>query len=820
MRKFVSFIVGALSIVPLASCGSPSSSGGKYHTVTFNSDGGTNIPSQKVRHGEKITKPEDPLKAGYIFDYWEYNQEKWSFVGYVVTEDITLLAKYNELTLDCPSEQTVDIDKSTSFAINVGFSISNPTITARSLDESIAVVKGVVNIDESTAAINMEAKQIGEVDVAVTINSSLTKTCHVTIAKKYLNVELYDIVNTYYASKSDPSVENVYLNKKVHFIATVSGCADYDLFLQRYNQKEDKYYGIMLYSVTPIPSKYIERGTLVEIYGTVTEYDGVCEISGAYFPTTSTVYSNYSDCKVIKTASENTDALTKFKIVECSASEFNSFYLSNDIMYLNMPIKITETLKIKTIENSSNYGRTIYYFDGYDFNLYATTIQDAAVGDYLKINYSVVFPTNKALNNTFRVSEDIVLDSDDGSSEDPDAFKPSLDVNFTCEIRVYGDYSSFEALEDEFAKFNEFYPNVVLSYQRIDNYTNSIGTVLDKTIDAPNIFFSYANWMGGDERYDSVLPHMEDLSDPALKLDLDCIRPNLLYRDASSKVVMIPLFSRTYGALVNTDLFKKENIDIPTKWSELISACEAFKNKEYKSPIMGYSAKDSSCLMNTVAYPEFVAELAKSHDALNKANNLDPIAGEYMRGALTKVKDLIDTGAIDINECDKISDNYQKVILRFFEGDVPMMICTGDTVSGTRKRESQSEAFKQHPFEYSFIPIPVTDEGGYFIDSPSVQLSVNKDCENLDMTNEFMRFLIREPELNAMAALKRLVTPTTDLSYDPIYAAFSKIPAERTFCPESLGIKDPLAKQIGIASFKVGRGELTIDEAIANYGLF
>ena len=411
-------------------------------------------------------------------------------------------------------------------------------------------------------------------------------------------------------------------------------------------------------------------------------------------------------------------------------------------------------------------------------------------------------------------------DSDDGSSEDPDAFKPSLDVNIACEIRVCGDYSNFEALENEFDKFNEFYPNVVLSYQKVDNYTDNIGTVLDKTIDAPNIFFSYANWMGGDERYDSVLPHMEDLSDPALKIDIDCIRPGLLYRDASSKVVMIPLFCRTYGTLVNTDLFEKENIDIPTKWPELISACEAFINKEYKSPIMGYSTKDSSCLMNTVAYPEFVAELAKSHDALNKANNLDPIAGEYMRGALTKVKDLIDTGAIDINECDKISDNYQKVILRFFEGDVPMMICTGDTVSGTRKHESQSEAFKQHPFEYSFIPIPVTDEGGCFIDSPALQLSVNKDCENLDMTNEFMRFLIREPELNTMAALKRVVTPTTDLSYDPIYAAFSKIPAERTFCPESLGIKDPLAKQIRIASFKVGRGELTIDEAIANYGSF
>lgn len=406
MRKFVAFIAGVLSILSLASCGG-GSSGGRYHTVTFNSDGGTSIPSQTVRHGEKITKPEDPLKIGYIFDYWEYNQEKWSFAGYVVTEDMTLLAKYNELTLDCPTEQTVDIDESTSFVINVGFSISNPTINARSLDENIAVVKGVTNIDESTAAINMEAKKVGEVDVAVTINSSLTKTCHVTITKKYFDVELYDIVNTYYASKSDPSIKNVYLNNYVHFMATVSGCSDRDLFLQRYNQKEEKYYGIMLYfGFNPILTKFTERGTLVEIYGKVTEYNGTCEITEAYFPISATYYN---DCKIIKTASENTDPLTKLKIVECSASEFNSFYLSNDVMYLNMPIKITETLKIKTVEDSGNYGRMFYYFDGYDFVLYAETIQDAAAGDYLKINYSVVFPTDKSLNNTFSASEDIVL---------------------------------------------------------------------------------------------------------------------------------------------------------------------------------------------------------------------------------------------------------------------------------------------------------------------------------------------------------------------------------------------------------------------------
>ena len=191
-----------------------------------------------------------------------------------------------------------------------------------------------------------------------------------------------------------------------------------------------------------------------------------------------------------------------------------------------------------------------------------------------------------------------------------------------------------------------------------------------------------------------------------------------------------------------------------------------------------------------------------------------------MRPALEAVEQLIQNDCIDLSECDKIEDNYSKVIMRFFEGDVPMMICAGDTVSGTRKRESQSEAFIASPFDYSFAPIPLTEDGGYFIDSPSVQFSVNKDCDDLEITNEFMRFLITKTELNEMASVKRLVTPTTDLSVDPVYAPFGQISPERTISPEVLGITDPLTVQIRVASFRVGRGEISVDEAVAMYGDF
>ena len=403
-------------------------------------------------------------------------------------------------------------------------------------------------------------------------------------------------------------------------------------------------------------------------------------------------------------------------------------------------------------------------------------------------------------------------------AESAGVFQPRLDPDASCQITVVGSYSNFEALETEFDRFNEFYPDVELTYVKPDDYNNLLGTILESS-SAPNIFFSY-QWMCGNEKYQKVCDHMEDLSDPQLGLDLECLRTGLLNLDAEGHLLMVPIFARNYGMLVNSDLFAKEGLQVPATWEELLAVCKAFRDKGYASPMMGYSASSSGCLMNILIYPEVVAALEKDPEALRAANEMDPSAGEYMRPGLEAMMQLIGNGYINLEKCGEISDNYTQVILRFFEGDVPMMICSGDTVSGTGKRESQSEAFSKAPFTYYFTPIPLSQAGGYFIDSPSIQFSVNKTCNDLDMTNEFMRFLITRQELNKMASSKRLVTPTTDLAFDAVYAPFSQVPAERVLCPEMIGITDSLATQVRNAAYQVGIRAVTIDEAVSQYGSF
>ena len=399
-----------------------------------------------------------------------------------------------------------------------------------------------------------------------------------------------------------------------------------------------------------------------------------------------------------------------------------------------------------------------------------------------------------------------------------EGFQPSLDTSIDCKIDVIGGYDNFEALEAEFDRFNDYYPNVELVYTKVDDYDNMIGTVL-KGNDTPDIYVNYS-WMYGREQYKTSIDHAEDLSDPALGLDLDCIRSNIMLNTDDGTLPMVPVFSNTYGMLVNNSLFEKEGLSVPTTYQELVAVCDAFREKGYENPMMGFSQKETTSLFTLTVYPFFCGTVAHDAEAVKKLNALDASAGEYMRPALEKLVQFLNDGCVDLDACAEIENNYDAVILRFFEGDVPMMLCSGDAVSGTKKRESRSEAFIANPFTYTFAPVPMSDEGANFLDMPNLQFSVNKDSANLDMANEFMRFLITPRELNEMAQNKGLISPTKDLSFNSMYAALGAVPEARILSPEVFGLTDDAVIQLRQAGFLVGTGAITIDEAIAGYGTF
>ncbi len=72
----------------------------KEFTVTFDSAGGSEVPSQSVIALQYATEPPAPTRDGYEFDGWYLDDEKWNFASLVLNKDVTLTAKWNIITYD------------------------------------------------------------------------------------------------------------------------------------------------------------------------------------------------------------------------------------------------------------------------------------------------------------------------------------------------------------------------------------------------------------------------------------------------------------------------------------------------------------------------------------------------------------------------------------------------------------------------------------------------------------------------------------------------------------------------------------------------
>ncbi|MDR1870216.1 MAG: InlB B-repeat-containing protein [Treponema sp.] len=71
---------------------------GVYYTVTFNSMGGSEVPSQRVAEGGTATRPNNPTRFGHRFMNWystdSFTEPRYDFIYTPITADITLYVKW------------------------------------------------------------------------------------------------------------------------------------------------------------------------------------------------------------------------------------------------------------------------------------------------------------------------------------------------------------------------------------------------------------------------------------------------------------------------------------------------------------------------------------------------------------------------------------------------------------------------------------------------------------------------------------------------------------------------------------------------------
>lgn len=101
-----------------------------YCTVTFDSNGGSEIDSIKVPFGNLVPKPSNPTKIGYYLESWNFNNMRWDFNVDVVKQDIELEAKWNVETYNIDYNLqggTMPEEYETTYNIESSFDLVRPT---------------------------------------------------------------------------------------------------------------------------------------------------------------------------------------------------------------------------------------------------------------------------------------------------------------------------------------------------------------------------------------------------------------------------------------------------------------------------------------------------------------------------------------------------------------------------------------------------------------------------------------------------------------------------------------------------------------------
>lgn len=345
-------------------------------------------------------------------------------------------------------------------------------------------------------------------------------------------------------------------------------------------------------------------------------------------------------------------------------------------------------------------------------------------------------------------------------------FATALDTDAEVTLEIAGYMGNFEALDQVINDFNEYYPNVTVTYEQ--NNANELSEYLKNNGYCDIFMTNMTNIWDTDNEGAYVADECLDLSQE--NLDTDAVESKLLEAyTVEGKLMSIPIARNMCGIVVNETLLEKEGLKIPQTYSELLDACKVLKKKGY-TPIQAAKYHASSDLV----LPMGMCMIANDSSLMKRVNKADGTVAPQLSEIYDKLDELYKNGYMDADiNASYPDDNYDGAILKFFEGDVPFWVCTAECVSGMKKRESKSESFSAEPFKYTFIDAPLGDDGAYVYEEPWYGFAVNRKSDDIEYAVEFMQFFMTEEELNTIASVKGMPSAainSTDERYEAALA--------------------------------------------------
>ena len=120
-------------------------------TVSFDSDGGSDVKTQNINYGTKVTKPANPTRNGYEFVEWQLNGKAYDFNS-TVTSNIILKAKWRQVTKEDVYAVLVTIDSDDETSCKLVVTRNGSSISFSSIETTdgvkLADADGVCSYDK------------------------------------------------------------------------------------------------------------------------------------------------------------------------------------------------------------------------------------------------------------------------------------------------------------------------------------------------------------------------------------------------------------------------------------------------------------------------------------------------------------------------------------------------------------------------------------------------------------------------------------------------------------------------------------------------
>lgn len=299
------------------------------YNVTYNTNGGSQIPPTKVVEGRLVNRPPDPYKNGYSLLEWDKDGIKWDFSTNKVESDITLDAIWK------PIEYTITYNFE-------GGSTSEEYKTSYNIESDFVLVRPIKDKEIFSGWFDNDGSRFDAITPGMTGNLELT-AMWVGNFHAISEDESKGLINVY-VSETNPNeytVTNSPINNKHHLF---KGWYDKDGNLLSTNQE----YTLTINSdiTTYIYSRYmtdIEENEWNSTHGVTPTLSANKVIYGMY------PQSNVNESAIID------------KLEQLSPTRFNGYYYYNHEYYVKKTARLArdlnthELLSIRKFDNGDEF---------------------------------------------------------------------------------------------------------------------------------------------------------------------------------------------------------------------------------------------------------------------------------------------------------------------------------------------------------------------------------------------------------------------------------------------------------------------------------